>query len=48
MILYTTVVVASQLLIKLNLTFDPFNDCGGGGGGDVTILSPFWEETARK
>ena len=20
----------------------------GGGGGDVTILSPFWEETARK
>ena len=20
----------------------------GGGGGDVTNLSPFWEETARK
>ena len=20
----------------------------GGGGGDVTILSPFWEKTAQK
>ena len=25
---------------------DQFNDCGGGE--DVTYLSPFWEETARK
>ena len=26
---------------------DPFN-YGGGGGGDITIFSPLWEETARK
>ena len=26
---------------------DPFNDWGGGGG-NVTNLSPLWEETARK
>ena len=25
---------------------DPFNDWGGGG--DVTMVSPFWERTARK
>ena len=29
-----------------NNNCDPFNDWGGGGG--VTNLSPFWEETARK
>ena len=28
-----------------HLDLDPFNDWGGGG--DVIILSPFWEETAR-
>ena len=27
---------------------DQFNDWGGGGGGDVIYLPPFWEETARK
>ena len=27
--------------------YDPFSGWGGGGG-DVTNLSPFWEETARK
>ena len=29
------------------MPFEPFNDWGGGGG-DVTNLSPFWEGTARK
>ena len=34
------------LVLPVNIDLEPFNDWRGDG--DVTNLSPFWEETARK
>ena len=46
--LLNKVISPSLQFISENLSDqDPFNDWGGGGG-DVTNLSPFWEKTARK
>ena len=39
-------VLKSTLILVRQDVGDPFNHWGEGG--DVTNLSPFWEETARK